>query len=58
MGPVIFEKNDFIPVKWSKIEKTGLFCPGGTKKKCQPLSKKEQILDHSIQQIADHSISV
>ena len=40
-GPVIFEKNDFIPVKYSKFEKTGLFCPGGTKKNCQPCSKLE-----------------
>ena len=37
-GPVIFEKKDFIPVKYSKFEKTGLFCPGGTKKNCQPCS--------------------
>ena len=40
-GPVIFEKNDFIPVKYSKFEKRGLFCPGGTKKNCQPCSKFE-----------------
>ena len=38
-GPVIFEKNVFIPVKYSKFEKRGLCFPGGTKKYCQPCSK-------------------